>query len=87
VRQVEKAEGLSLGNDDLDPRPKLRALGERVDQFVHEASVVTIQNLLKQWGATSPAALKVARALNELLEAWARMFVETVGLVRDENAS
>ena len=32
VRQVERAEGLDLGSDDPDPRPKLQALGSRHHQ-------------------------------------------------------
>jgi hypothetical protein len=30
---------------------------------------------------TSPPALQVARQLNDVLELWARLFVEKVGLV------
>jgi hypothetical protein len=45
-----------------------------------------VQRLLADWGTTSPPALKVARALNKLLEVWGNVLVEKVGLVKDEPA-
>jgi hypothetical protein len=81
VRQVEHGEGLDLGSDEHDPRPKLRKLAQLLGQLKNEQSVTTIKNLLKEWGMTSPPALQVARQLNDVLELWARLLVEKVGLV------
>jgi hypothetical protein len=81
VRQVEHAEGLNLGSDEHDPRPKLRKLAQLLGRLKNEQSVTTIKNLLKEWGMTSPPALQVARQLNDVLELWARLLVEKVGLV------
>ncbi len=60
VRQVEKAEGLDLGDDEHDPRPKLQKLGQMLERLKHKSSVVTVQRLLRDWGTTSPPALNVA---------------------------
>jgi hypothetical protein len=81
VRQVEQREGLDLGSDEPDPRPKLQKLGKSLDQLTHAENVTTVKNLLKQWGITSPAAIEVARGLNELFETWANELVRRVGLV------
>jgi hypothetical protein len=81
LRQVEKAEGLDLGSDEPDPRPRLQAMANRIDELTQRSSVETVQNLLKEWGVTSPPVLKVARALNSLLELWAKTFIDSVGLV------
>ncbi len=81
VRQVEEAEGLELGSDEPDPRPKLRKLAALLGKLQHEQSVRTVKNLLKEWGMTSPSALGVATELNDLLELWAKLAVEKVGLV------
>jgi hypothetical protein len=81
VRQVEQAEGLNLGSDEHDPRPKLRKLAGLLGQLRDEQSVATLKNLIKEWGMASPPALQVARQLNEVLELWSRLFVEKVGLV------
>ncbi len=80
VRQVERAEGFDLGDDEHDPRPKLRKLAALLGQLKQDESVKTVKNLLKEWGMTSPPALQLARQLNEVLELWARVFVEKVGL-------
>jgi hypothetical protein len=81
VRQVERAEGLVLGNSEPDPRPKLQRLGRMLGRFQHEQSTQTIKNLLREWGATSPSALEVARSLANVLELWARTLVEEIGLL------
>jgi hypothetical protein len=81
VRQVERAEGLNLGSDEHDPRPKLRKAAGLLGELSHKQSVATIKNLLKEWGMTSPPALQVAQQLNNVLELWARLFVEKVGLI------
>ena len=81
LRQVERSEGLDLGSDEPDPRPKLRKFSVLLGRMKNEQSVRTIKNLLKEWGMTSPAALEVARQLNEVLELWATIFIDKVGLV------
>ena len=58
-----------------------RKLAQLLGQLKNEQSVTTIKNLLKEWGMTSPPALQVARQLNDVLELWARLLVEKVGLV------
>ncbi len=45
----------------------------------------SLSRLPREWGITSPPALDVARALNELLELWANVLVEKVGLIKDES--
>jgi hypothetical protein len=81
VRQVEQAEGLDLGSDEPDPRPKVQKLAKLLGSLEHEQSVSTVKNLLKDWGMTSPPAIEVATQLNEMLEVWANLLVEKVGLV------
>jgi len=81
VRQVEAAEGLNVGSDEPDPRQKLQRLGGLMGSFTKPASTQTIQNLLKEWGITSPPALTVASTLNDLLELWAKTLTAKVGLV------
>jgi hypothetical protein len=83
VRQVEKAEELDLGADEPDPRRKLRTLGTMLGRFKHAQSSATIRALLKEWGSTSPPALKVATSLNDVLECWGNVFIERIGLVQD----
>ena len=63
LRQVEQAEGLNLRSDDPDPRPRLQKLETMFGRFKQEQSTTTIKNLSKEWGATSPPALDVARSL------------------------
>jgi hypothetical protein len=70
VQEIAEAEGLDLGGDEGDPRPKLQKLAKVRDRLQKESNLA-MQRLLRDWGITSPPALEVARALNELLEAWA----------------
>jgi hypothetical protein len=85
VQQLAEAEGLDLGGGEGDdPRPKLQQLGRVRERLKKESSKRTVQRLLGEWGITSPPALDVARALNELLELWGNLIVEKVGLVEDE---
>lgn len=81
VRQVERAEGLSLGDDSHDPRPKLRKLAHLLHELKDPKSVATVQNLLLEWGGHSPPLLPTALGLASLLEDWATAFVRRVGLV------
>jgi hypothetical protein len=72
VRQVEKAEGFRpLFADDSDPRDGLRALAMRLEGLKHEQSIVTVKNLLREWGMTSPPVTQVADRLNGVLTVWA----------------
>jgi hypothetical protein len=85
LQQVVEAEGLDFGGgQDDDPRPKLQRLAGTRELLKDESSRRTVQRLLREWGITSPPALDVARALNELLELWGNLFVDKVGLVEDE---
>jgi hypothetical protein len=84
VQEIVEAEGLDLGGDDGDPRPKLQKLAKVRDRLQNESSLA-VQRLLRDWGITSPPALEVARALNELLQSWASLLVEKVGLIKDES--
>jgi hypothetical protein len=80
VRGIERAEGLKLGSDEHDPRPKFRKLVKIVHRLSPESADV-IKSLMRQWGVTSPPALEVATALSSLLQDWAALIVEKVGLV------
>jgi hypothetical protein len=84
VRQVEKREGLDLGDDRHDPRPKLRKLALLLHQLKDESSVKTVQNLLVRWGGHSPPLLETAMGLATLLEEWSLAFVSRVGLMSDD---
>jgi hypothetical protein len=81
VREVEQTEGFDLGSDEPDPRPKLQKLAMLLGRLKHEQSVKTVKSLLKEWGMTSPPALQVATQLNDVLELWAKLLVEKVGLL------
>jgi hypothetical protein len=83
IRQVERAEGLNLGDDSQDPRPKLRKLAHLLPRLRDPKSVKTVQNLLVEWGGHSPPLLPTATDLARVLEDWARLFVDRVGRVSD----
>ncbi|MBA3736654.1 MAG: hypothetical protein H0W90_15935 [Actinobacteria bacterium] len=85
VQQIAEAEGVDLGGGgDDDPRSKLQQLTRMRKRLKEESSKKTVQRLLRDWGMTSPPALDVARALNDLLETWGNILVEKVGLIKDE---
>jgi hypothetical protein len=81
VEAIAAAEGLELGGDDA--RAKLRQL-EGLRAPLKESSKNVVQQLLRDWGVTSPPALDVARAINELLETWGDLLVDKVGVVENE---
>jgi hypothetical protein len=85
VREIERDDALELGGDEPDPRPNFRRLVKRLDGLKAENAQV-IKNLMRHWGVVSPLALDVARSLNDVLEIWANLFVEKVG-IRDGTAS
>lgn len=84
LNKVAVMEKLDLGPTDMaDPRIKLRTLLTRVPDLQLKESVTTVQNLLREWGASSPPVLMVAQRLAEVLELWAVALVRKVGLMAD----
>lgn len=85
VAAVAAEEDLELGGDDA--RAQLRKLAAMRAALKKESSKKELRRLLREWGVTSPPALDMARALNELLETWGDRFVDKVGLADNEPAS
>lgn len=84
VEAVADEEGLKLSGDD--PRAQLRQLADMRTRMKNESSKQALRRLLREWGVTSPPAVEVGRALNELLETWGELLVDKVGLLEDEQA-